>query len=116
MLLMNERGLSSSFAIIIVIVIVSTVLLFSVWPEGQSFEQATGFENWSKYQELKARFTGNTENIRIDKWIVTNGLNKYGDPADTLYTGGTPLFNEHTGEQIDRYEYIKRQHPDEPWN
>jgi len=51
----------------------------------------------------------------IEAWILENNLNQYGDPKDTVYIGGTPLFNEMTGESIDRYEYILRNHPDKPW-
>ena len=57
----------------------------------------------------------NGENRRIDAWISESGLNKYGDPENTAYSGGTPLFNEMTGERTDRYEYIKKMHPDKPW-
>ena len=32
-----------------------------------------------------------------------------------MYTGGTPLFNEMTGESTSRYEYLKEKFPDEPW-
>ncbi len=49
---------------------------------------------------------------KIDKWIEKNGLNMYGDKKDIMYAGGTPLFNEATGEITDRYEYILRNHPE----
>jgi hypothetical protein len=49
---------------------------------------------------------------RIDKWIRESGLNEFGDPKGTVYTGGTPLFNEMTGRTLDRYEYILRRHPE----
>lgn len=49
---------------------------------------------------------------RVDRWIRENGLNRYGDPAGTIYTGGTPLFNERTGQQLDRYEFILARHPE----
>jgi len=55
------------------------------------------------------------EKQEIQEWIEENDLNKYGDPKNTLYPGGTPLFNEGTGETIDLYEYILRNHPDRPW-
>lgn len=55
------------------------------------------------------------EKARIEAWIEENDLNRYGDSKDTVYTGGTPLFNEKTGETIDRYKYILRRHPDKPW-
>jgi hypothetical protein len=49
---------------------------------------------------------------KIDSWIEKNDLNKYGDSKDTMYTGGTPLFDEKTGKTIDRYEYILKKHPE----
>ena len=52
---------------------------------------------------------------RIDRWIAELGLNEYGDPKDTMYAGGNPLFDESTGETADRVEYITRAHPDRPW-
>ena len=52
----------------------------------------------------------------IETWIKENDLNQYGDPKDTVYTGGTPLFNEITGGTKDRYQYIIENHPDRPWN
>jgi len=51
----------------------------------------------------------------IEAWIIANDLNQYGDPKDTVYMGGTPLFDERTGQSIDKYEYILRNHPDRPW-
>ena len=48
----------------------------------------------------------------IDKWIEDNNLNRYGDPKDTIYLGGPPLFDEKTGGHIDRYEYIFLKHPE----
>ena len=48
----------------------------------------------------------------IDARIEKDGLNEYGDPKDMVYMGGTPLFDEMSGEQRDRYEYIVENHPD----
>lgn len=56
-----------------------------------------------------------SEEALIDAWLEGNNLNQYGDPKDTMYLGGTPLFDERTGTRIDRYEYIKRNHPNKPW-
>jgi hypothetical protein len=55
------------------------------------------------------------EKQQIQSWIEENDLNKYGDPKNTLYPGGTPLYNEGTGETIDLYDYILGKHPDRPW-
>lgn len=48
----------------------------------------------------------------IDDMIKRHGLNEYGDPKDTVYAGGTPLFNERSGQAMDRYEYILSKHRD----
>jgi hypothetical protein len=47
----------------------------------------------------------------IDKWLEENGYNRYGDSHNAVYTGGTPLFNEKTGESMGRYEYILKKFP-----
>jgi len=60
--------------------------------------------------------TAAQEKKRIDTWILKNNLNEFGDPKGTAYTGGTPLFNETTGKNIDKYQYIIQNHPDKPWN
>ncbi|RMD59051.1 hypothetical protein D6821_01995 [Candidatus Parcubacteria bacterium] len=48
----------------------------------------------------------------IDQWLKDNNLNPFGDPPDTVYAGGTPLFNEETGEHQDRYHFLLRKHPE----
>jgi hypothetical protein len=42
----------------------------------------------------------------IDDWIKKTGRNQYGDPKDTSYMGGNPLFDERSPKLKDRYEYI----------
>jgi hypothetical protein len=49
---------------------------------------------------------------RIDAWIKQNGRNQYGDPPNTFYPGGNPLFDERSGQLRDRYEYILSRHPE----
>jgi len=48
----------------------------------------------------------------IEDMIKKKGLNEYGDPKDTMYAGGTPLFDEFTGKARDRYDYILSKHRD----
>lgn len=55
------------------------------------------------------------ERTIIENWIEENNLNEYGDSEGTFYSGGTPLFNEATDEQITRYQYILTNHPEKPW-
>ncbi len=47
----------------------------------------------------------------VEDWLAKNKLNQYGDPKETLYTGGTPLFNEATGETKNRFEYLLEKFP-----
>lgn len=56
------------------------------------------------------------ERKQIDQWIKDNNLNKFGDRKGTVYVGGTPLFNEATGQYKNLYQYILERHPDRPWN
>ncbi|GAB4467195.1 MAG: hypothetical protein OHK0029_38990 [Armatimonadaceae bacterium] len=49
---------------------------------------------------------------KIDDWIQRNGRNQYGDPRDTVYAGGNPLFDERRPGLKDRYEYILEKHPE----
>jgi hypothetical protein len=53
-----------------------------------------------------------TTKQRVDEWIKKNGRNQYGDPADTMYAGGNPLFDERSPKLKDRYEYILEKHPE----
>ena len=47
----------------------------------------------------------------IDSWLEKEGLNKYGDPEGTVYLGGSPLFDETSGQSLNRYEYVLKNHP-----
>ncbi len=49
---------------------------------------------------------------KIDQYIQNKELNEYGDPEGTMYTGGTPLFNEETGESLNKYEYLINKFPE----
>jgi len=59
----------------------------------------------------------NAEKEQIHKWLAdnTDTLNPYGDPEGTVYAGGTPLFDESTGQSKSMYDYIISKHPDRPW-
>jgi hypothetical protein len=48
----------------------------------------------------------------LDRQLSAKGLNPFGDPPDTVYAGGTPLFNEKTGESVPREQYLFSRHPD----
>lgn len=48
----------------------------------------------------------------VDRWLEARKLDRYGHEAGTMYAGGTPLFNEATGEARDRLEYIFERHPE----
>jgi hypothetical protein len=48
----------------------------------------------------------------VEQYLAERHLNPFGDPVDTVYAGGTPLFDERTGERTDRLDYLARRHPD----
>jgi len=70
----------------------------------------TGDENKDDNKDNEKKELTRDDKDKIDKWIEDNNLNRYGDAMGALYTGGTPLFNEETGESLDRYEYIIKNH------
>ena len=47
----------------------------------------------------------------VDQALAARGLNQFGDPPDTMYAGGTPLFDERTGKATDRIEYVLSHQP-----
>ncbi|MFH1667561.1 MAG: hypothetical protein ABH884_00880 [Candidatus Komeilibacteria bacterium] len=49
--------------------------------------------------------------LQIDNWLLEQDLNEYGDPTDTVYAGGTPAFDETTGETTNRFELIFSKFP-----
>lgn len=121
----NNKG-SSTWALLLVVAIIAAAMLWALWPKDSDFEQATGLNESESWQEIKARIHAEADKVKkeavtgyeaqqIKVWITQNGLNEYGDPADTVYAGGTPLFDESIGETIDKYQYILEQHPDRPW-
>lgn len=53
-----------------------------------------------------------TTKKKIDEWIKSKGHNEYGDPKDTVYAGGNPLFDERKPGLKDRYEHILEKFPE----
>lgn len=108
--------------ILVVLVLFIASLLFFVQPAGNNgvvnTNQAGGALEDEKQQIEPLETTPNEaeqEAKQIEDWIKANNLNRYGDPIDFMYTGGSPLFNEQTGEVTGRYDYILENHPDTPW-
>lgn len=84
----------------------------------QLFAQIFHQNTESAFDQILSTFTflvSDEEKAKIEAWIKANNLNQYGDSKDVMYTGGTPLFDERTGEKIERYDYIVSRHPDRPW-
>lgn len=48
----------------------------------------------------------------VDRWLESRALDRYGHEQGTVYAGGTPLFNEATGESRDRMDYVFERHPE----
>ena len=104
---MRGRKIAVVLGLIILFLILSFVILDQTQkesvqePAGQAKEE--GSEISLKEKQL------------IEAWIIESNLNQYGDIKDMAYIGATPLFNERTGQSIDRYEYILKGHSDRPW-
>ena len=80
-------------------------------------EQAGNLQDWweqtgkSSVDQFVADLTDSGKD-KIDQWLQDKNLNQYGDSEDTVYAGGTPLFNELTGESINRYVYLLEKFPE----
>ncbi len=73
-----------------------------MWAGGTAdFDERTG-----RYKPARALIE------RIERWIKATGRNEFGDPPDTVYAGGNPLFDMRTGETRDRHDYILERHPE----
>lgn len=71
---------------------------------------------WNEIDKAWLKTFAPGEDEAFNAWATKNGKNQFGDPADTMYTGGTPLFNESTGESLPAAEYILTRNPLRPWN
>lgn len=110
---MKENRVSTTLAILSFFVVLGPLAGIIYWQWNKMTEEFNrpGYElTLKKSSEISAE-----EKMEIDLWIKDNNLNQYSDPKDTVYTGGTPLFDEKTGQRIDRYEYILKKHPNRPW-
>jgi hypothetical protein len=48
----------------------------------------------------------------IDKWLKGKKMDRYGHDEGTMYAGGSPIFNEMTGEARERLDYVYERQPD----
>lgn len=67
------------------------------------------------FDELDHTETDDQQLEGIDAWLRSRDLNEYGDPEGSMYTGGTPLFDEQTGETVHRLNYLLKKFPEKPW-
>jgi len=111
----NQKGVSY-WAIIIVLAAMVVAMIVAFWPQEDLPEDNLTPMHIRLLHQAKEVVGGISEKAKIEKWIVDNKLNQYGDPADTLYAGGTPLYDETTREMTNKYDYIKNNHPNNPWN
>ena len=66
----------------------------------------------NKAKTASAKAARAQEEKCVDRWLSERKLDPYGMPPGTMYAGGTPLFDEATGRQIDRLDYVYRKHPE----
>jgi hypothetical protein len=53
-----------------------------------------------------------TQTDCLEKWLKGHTLDPYGNPAGTLYAGGTPTFDETTGKSVDRWTLVAKNRPE----
>ena len=51
----------------------------------------------------------------IDAWLTKSNLNAFGDAVNSMYVGGTPLFDERTGKKISRKQFLVSKFLHRPW-
>lgn len=111
-----RRHVKFAAATIIVATVIVLILIGAdlSWNGGQK-EASEGVMEETPSEALEQGELPEAERQRIQEWIEDNDLNRYGDPKNRFHPGGTPLFNEGTGETIDLYQYMLGNHPDRPW-
>ncbi len=90
------------------------------YPAQCTYEGITYTEDVSQIQEDNQNTNidldlPEAEKSQIEAWLEKNGYNQYGDKPDTIYMGGTPLFDELTGEYTKLYDYLVDKYPNKPW-
>jgi hypothetical protein len=85
-----------------------------VFNDFQAREQGAALNIFSQEKQTTATTTTvltEGQKKKIDDWLDEKGLNRYGDDKSAMYKGGTPLYNEETGQAIDRYDYLLSRYP-----
>ena len=103
-----KRAILIIFAVIMGISLSAGFALLALFPTTTTTTTPT--------PEVNNSAAANAEKGRIGEWISKENLNQYGDSKDTVYAGGSPLFDESTSSPVDLYDYILSKHPDRPWN
>ncbi len=85
-------------------------------PKGSAPQQATAAPPPPPAEVERAPLTGSDPSVGsaescVDAWLAERKLDAFGHDEGTMYTGGTPLFDERTGESTDRLTYVFRRHP-----
>lgn len=53
-----------------------------------------------------------SEQACVDGWLKDRKLDEFGNAEGTMYTGGTPLFDERTGASRERLAYVYERQPE----
>jgi hypothetical protein len=80
--------------------------------ENNKSKENEGNKKESEKESVSSEDLTEEQKEKIDDWLEENGYNRYGDTAGAIYPGGTPLYNEETGESVNRYDHILKKFPD----
>ncbi|MGO9832350.1 MAG: hypothetical protein ACLPJH_19660 [Myxococcaceae bacterium] len=48
----------------------------------------------------------------VDRWLGAHAFDAYGSPEGTMYPGGTPLFDEASGQRTSRQDFLAKHRPE----
>jgi hypothetical protein len=77
-------------------------------PDSGTEKPATGGSTSANLSEAERQ----AQESCLDQWLKSKKMDRYGHPEGTMYAGGTPLFNEMTGETRDRLDYVYERQPE----
>jgi len=108
-----------AFVFVLVFILPTSIIVYKNWDHTMNVITKSisteAYENYSQIHKNNKNVSEEKEKKQIQNWIKKNNLNQFGDSKNTVYIGGTPLYNELTGKKIDLYDYILQKHPSRPW-
>ena len=98
-------GLIIALVFLVISLGVNGYLIYSKYFAQSSPEEKTETEKKTTSAASIKYILTDAQKKAIDDYIASKDLNEFGEAKDTVYAGGTPLFDEATGTTSDKYDY-----------